>query len=418
MSSNDRSPNSIRVLLCEGSSLSAREAISALGPRGYVLDVCDPDPRCLGRCSRFVRAFYRCPPVGTDPHGYLQFLLQHLKRETYDVLLPVQEQAFLFSRVRDQLQPLVGLAVAEFASFERLQSKAGFLRVLDHLGLPHPRTSIVRTRSEIEACNDFPYYLKSAYGTASSGVWLITAKEECAGVIKHLESIGWLNGSAEFLIQEVVQGPLCMVQAIFDHGRLIGLHCWQRVREGARGSSSSKLSIDQPLVRRHIERLGAYLRWHGCLAIDYLLDADQFTPLYIDANPRLVECMNATFSGLNLAEMQVRLSLSEELPASATSRPGIRSHMLMMALLHLASKGGRRWEVLREIWQALRRLDIYADSQEELIMLRTDIWSGLPLALVITNLLIDPARGRTIAGRAVSSYSLTPAAIQTIRNEM
>jgi predicted ATP-grasp superfamily ATP-dependent carboligase len=418
MSSNDRQPDSIRVLLCEGSSLSAREAISALGPRGYVLDVCDPDPRCLGRFSRFVRAFYRCPPAGTDPHGYLQFLLQHLKRVPYDVLLPVQEQAFLFSRVRDQLQPLVGLAVTEFGAFERLQSKVGFLQVLDYLGLPHPQTAIMRTRSEIEAWNSFPYYLKSAYGTASSSVWLITTEEERAGVIEHVENIGWLNGTTEFLIQEIVQGPLCMVQAIFDQGRLIGLHCWQRLREGARGSSSSKMSIDQPLVRQHIERLGAYLRWHGSLSIDYLLDPGQSTPLYIDANPRLVECMNATFSGLNLAEMQVRLSLAESFSTLADSHPGIRSHMLMMALLHLASKGGRRWDVLHEIWQALRRKDVYASSQEELTMLKTDIWSGLPLALVIINLLINPVRGRAIAGKAVSSYSLTPAAIQTIRDEM
>src|SRR5579884_634897 len=178
MNNHYRSPHSIRVLLCEGSSLSAREAISALGPLGYVLDVCDPDPQCLGRFSRFVHAFYRCPPMGSDPQGYLQFLLQHLKQEHYNVLLPVQEQAFLFSKVRDQLQQLVGLAVADFADFERLQSKVGFLHVLDHLELPHPRTALIRTRAELEACNTFPYYLKTAYGTASSGVWLITTADE------------------------------------------------------------------------------------------------------------------------------------------------------------------------------------------------------------------------------------------------
>jgi hypothetical protein len=51
-------------------------------------------------------------------------------------------------------------------------------------------------------------------------------------------------------------------------------------------------------------------------------------------------------------------------------------------------------------------------------MLKTDIWSGLPLGLVIANLLIDPAPGKHIASRAVAHYSLTPAAIQTIQQEM
>ncbi len=38
--------------------------------------------------------------------------------------------------------------------------------------------------------------------------------------------------------------------------------------------------------------------------------------------------------------------------------------------------------------------------------------------LVLINLLIDPARGKRIADRAVARYSLTPAAIQTIRYKM
>jgi hypothetical protein len=128
--------------------------------------------------------------------------------------------------------------------------------------------------------------------------------------------------------------------------------------------------------------------------------------------------MNATLSGLNLAEMQVHLSLQERLSVSTASRPGIRSHMLMMALLHLASNRGTRREVLREIWLALRQRGIYAGSKEELTPLKTDIPGGLPLALVIVNLLIDPVRGERIASRAVARYSLTPASIQTIRYKM
>jgi hypothetical protein len=38
--------------------------------------------------------------VGTDPLGYLAFVLHHLSRDHYDLLLPVHEQAFLFAKVR------------------------------------------------------------------------------------------------------------------------------------------------------------------------------------------------------------------------------------------------------------------------------------------------------------------------------
>jgi hypothetical protein len=86
-----RSP--LRILLTDGSSLSARQTITALGRCGYSLDVCDPNPLCTSRFSRFVRRVYRCPPLGTDPLGYLAFMLAHLCRERYDVLLPVRDYA-------------------------------------------------------------------------------------------------------------------------------------------------------------------------------------------------------------------------------------------------------------------------------------------------------------------------------------
>ena len=65
----------IRILLSEGSSTNVREMITALGPLGYTLDICDPNPLCMGRFSRYVHRVYRCPTSGSDPVGYLKFII-------------------------------------------------------------------------------------------------------------------------------------------------------------------------------------------------------------------------------------------------------------------------------------------------------------------------------------------------------
>src|SRR5947207_5695296 len=127
MRTSPHQPALIRVLFPEGSSFSAREAVSALGPLGYQLDVCDPNPFFICRFSRFVKTFHRSPAMGKNPLAYLRFLIDLLEREPYDVLLPVHEHAFLFARVRNMLCQHVGLAVADFGSFERVQSKACFM---------------------------------------------------------------------------------------------------------------------------------------------------------------------------------------------------------------------------------------------------------------------------------------------------
>ena len=94
-----------------------------------------------------------------------------------------------------------------------------------------------------------------------------------------------------------------------------------------------------------MEALGASLDWHGSLNIDYLRDSAG-QPAYIDANPRLVEPMNAFFSGVNLPDRLVRLSIGERFDM-VEGRPGIRSRQTLLGLLGTAKDG--RAAVLREL---------------------------------------------------------------------
>src|SRR4030081_3441821 len=100
----------LRVLMTEGSSTSAREAITILGLSGHHVEICDPSPYCLARFSRFVRKFHRCPGLRTDPAGFLAFVEQLLSTHDFDVLLPTHEQGFLFARVQQRLGESVGFA--------------------------------------------------------------------------------------------------------------------------------------------------------------------------------------------------------------------------------------------------------------------------------------------------------------------
>jgi hypothetical protein len=75
----------IRVLLSEGSSLTAREVVTCLGPLDVHLEVLDPDPLCLARFSRWVRAVHRCPRSGADPLGYLECVWQAVAERQIDV---------------------------------------------------------------------------------------------------------------------------------------------------------------------------------------------------------------------------------------------------------------------------------------------------------------------------------------------
>ena len=407
---------SIRILLSEGSSLSARQTITALGRCGYTIDVCNPDPVCICRFSRFVRRFYRCPPLGTDPIGYLTFMLHLLAREHYDVLLPVHEQAFLFAKVRRRLPTGVGVALADFSAFLQVQGKVAFARLMERLSLPQPLTHILRTRAELEAVDHFPCYFKTDYSTAGQGVWRVTDKIERDRIALILERLGQLDGSHEVVVQEEAPGALCQAQAVFAHGQLIAAHCTQTRGVSVGGGHAARIGMDHPHVREHLTVLGQALEWHGPLALDYLFDEATGRPTYIEANPRLVEPMNATLSGVNLADLVVRVALGEVGGFDNTQygQSGIRSHSLLALLLGVADHGGSRREVLHTIVEDMRGQGVFAQSKEDLTPIRMDPLSLIPLGIVTGQLLLDPHAAHRISTGTIGTYSLTAAAVETI----
>jgi predicted ATP-grasp superfamily ATP-dependent carboligase len=175
---------------------------------GYQVDVCDSNSFCLGRFSRFVRGFYRCPAWAENPRNYLEFIFKLIELGQYAVLLPVHDQAFLFSAARDQLTSKVGIALTEFRNFALLQSKATFAQLVESLGLPHPPTRLVQTSSQLEAMDNFPYYVKAPYSTAGRGVWRINNLEERSAAISVLDKQGLLRGGTDIVVQGVAEGLL------------------------------------------------------------------------------------------------------------------------------------------------------------------------------------------------------------------
>src|SRR5215469_14900919 len=163
----------LRVLVSEGSSTSAREAITILGLLGHHVEVCDPSPWCLARFSRFVRKFHRCPPLRDDPAGYLAFVVTLLEQGRFDILLPTHEQGYLFARSAKRLEGRAGFALPAFENYRIAHGKASFSRLLDELGLPQPLTSIVTSEGALRAAVRFPCVIKTSIGTASRGIWFV-----------------------------------------------------------------------------------------------------------------------------------------------------------------------------------------------------------------------------------------------------
>ena len=409
----------VRVLMSEGSSLTAREVLTCLGRAGYHVEALDPSGLCIARFSRWMRKVHSCPRSGIDPLGYLQVLRQVVADRRIDVVLPTHEQAWLFAAAAP-LMSGVPVAVADITSFDRVQSKLEFAKLLDELGLPQPRWRLVRDRRDLEDL-PFPYWLKTAFSTAGRGVRLVS--DERSRTRAERELLDPERGPV--MAQEPANGQYGQVQGVFDRGRLVAAHTSVQTGTGIGRSAAARLSADHPIPRRHIATLGGRLGWHGGLTLDYL--HEQGEPTYIECNPRTVEPGNAAASGVNIPELHVRLTLGERCmgwsaapdggaftspPRAGT--PGVRTHGTIALVLGAAEYGRTRRAVIEEVTRAIARRGCYRASAEQLTPVLKDPPSAAALAFVIGQALASPRRATESAARAVVRYSLTAETIDTL----
>jgi hypothetical protein len=399
----------VRVLLTEGSSLTSREVVTCLGPAGYHLEVLDPDPLCLTRFSRWVRKVHRCPHAGAEPLAYLKALGTVVAERRIDVVLPTHEQAWLLANGRPLLAATVRLAVAEAPAFERVQSKIAFARLLDELGLPQPGWRMVTGADDLEGL-PFPYWLKAAFSTAGQGVReVLDARSRDEALRSLLEGAD----AAPAMAQQPAAGQYGQAQGLFDRGSLVAVHTSVQREGGMGGSAAARLSVDHAAPREHIAALGKALSWHGGLTLDYLHEND--SPQYIECNPRTVEPGNAAASGVNIPDLQVRLTLGEELSGpTRVGRAGVRTHGMIALLMGGAARGESRGSLLGDISNGIAHRSVYADSREQLTPVLRDPPSLLPVAFVAGRLLLSPRKAGEIAEHAVSGYSVDPTSVEAV----
>jgi predicted ATP-grasp superfamily ATP-dependent carboligase len=333
-------------------------------------------------------------------------------KQRIDALIPVHEQAYLFAAVRHRIPASLAVALADFAAFEQVQSKAAFSVLLERLAVPQPASTIIRSAADLMAERAYPFFLKAEFGTASVEVWRIDDRNQLEALLPGLEARGAFED--RLIAQAAISGTLERIQAVFDRGRLVASHIYRQAAEGLGGGDILKCSVNRPEARALVERIGTALAWHGALSFDYILETASGTARFIDANPRLVEPMNAWLSGTDLVGALLRVTLGVAQPQQPEGRSGVLTRLGLMGLLDAARRRSQRRDVLAELALLLRGSGRYRDAAEELTPVHTDPWSAVPFGLVAAKLLLNPASAGRIAASTVRAYRLQAKSVRRL----
>jgi hypothetical protein len=405
----------LSILMTEGSSISARQILYDLGRR-HTIDVLDPDPLCQCRVSTLIRHWHRSPSFTGDPCGFLRCLGERLRQGRYDLVLPPHDEVYLLSRVREPLCRLTRIAIPDFSVITILQSKLQFHALAQELQLPQPKAHVLADQHEIDRWSDYPRYAKLDFGTAGQTTRLVQSRPELDAALREFQQHGWWSPGMPVLMQEPATGAQGFVRAIFRHGRLVAHHATVLRRRGVGGAAVAKVGGRHPVVEDHMRRLGERLGWHGALFCDYFYDEATQTPQYIEANPRIGDSANASFSGLNLTQRWVDVAMEHEVPPPPVPDAGVRSHAAMLILMSLALEGARRRALVSDLRQQFLRKGLYENSRDELTRPKDDPLSAVAFAWIAARLLMKPSSVHGMVRRTVANYALTAEAAQRIRD--
>jgi hypothetical protein len=224
--------------------------------------------------------------------------------------------------------------------------------------------------------------------------------------------MSWLR--AGFPSDGSAAGQYGQVQALFDHGALVAVHTSVTIGAGAGGSAAARLSVDHPAAREYAAQVGAHLRWHGGLTLDYFHVDGQ--PQFIECNPRTVEPGNAAWAGVDLPRLTIDLSRGGPLPGRPViGRPGVRTRSALALAVGAAERYRSRAAVLGVLRDCVFRRGETGRAAEVLTPIVRDPTSALPLAVVAAVLLASPRSAAGLASGAVRSYSISPATIALVR---
>lgn len=271
---------------------------------GYDYRIVAADSSPLSVAKRFASAFH-VVPESRDPR-YEEAILDLIRRERVDILLPVTSHDTPFFAARKPLwrQLGVSLLACDPDIHERLHNKKRMYAWMRDIGVPVPR---VHENGEPPV---YPAILKSAEGSGSRGVH----KLEDAADYRY-----WTSKPGEHVVTDFIDGSEFTVDCLFDSShRLVLFHNRERVKTNGGAVVVTRQAEPTEPLENVLRTIESRLSLEGPVNFQYMLDQDD--RLYLtDFNTRFASggLPLTIAAGYDIPNLMIRLMLNEDVRTPA-----------------------------------------------------------------------------------------------------
>jgi predicted ATP-grasp superfamily ATP-dependent carboligase len=283
-----------RVLVLDASQRSALAVTRSLGRHSVQVFTAEEFPVALAGCSRFSGQYFTYPSPRLYPDQFTDFLVNLVKKQHIDMLMPMTELTTTLLLTRKDSFPGTILPFPDINTIERLSDKCSLMHMAQSLNIPVPHTWYADNAGSLPVdLGELPYPVVLKPGKSwqcQQGQWnraavqIAQSQTEAKTILDRDSAFS----THPFMIQEYIAGHGEGVFALYDHGESLAFFAHRRLREkppsGGVSVLSKSIAVD-PLLRSHTRLLLDKASWHGIAMVEFKVAPDG-TPYLMEINTR------------------------------------------------------------------------------------------------------------------------------------
>lgn len=322
------------ILLTGGRAAATIELARLFHASGHRVVVAESFVAPLSDWSRAIDARYRVPRPLQEAEAFIASLIDIIRREAVDLIVPTCEEVFHVAAAREQLELHCEVFCESRAHLRRVHSKYEFVQCALEAGVAVPPTQRVSDRRTLEgvvARRGLSLVLKPEFSRFGTNTLL---RPGSAAQLAHIE----VDSERAWVAQDYVAGtPLC-TWAVAHQGKLRAYSAY-KVAQTAGGAAITFEHSPHAGAEAWVERFVRHMKFTGQIAFDFI-ERPNGEVVGIECNPRAT-------SGVHLFRDDPRLAGAFLESSGELLAPGPGRFMLMLPMFTHGLSAVRSWTNLR-----------------------------------------------------------------------
>jgi len=326
-----------RVLILEGDTRQVLPVAKALRQAGHYVAVLCEDRISYGAWSRYPHKRVFGPSCVREPEQYLKFLLKLLKKDSYDVVIPLFDfSAGIISKFKPKLSRYAHLPIVDYDVFILARDKKKTMEMCSKVGLPHPSTYDPESEplDTIARKLGFPCLIKPNVGHGAIGIKIVDSVFELDKKYRETRQQFGPCTIQEFIPQNGMQykAQIFMGKNAKTHAAVV----FNKIRyfPVSGGTSSLNVTVHKPEIIKTCCRLLKAMGWEGHADVDLIEDLRDGKVKVMEINPRITGSIKIAFeAGVDFADLAVRYALGKDLPVYENYRLGVQMRYMPLDVL-------------------------------------------------------------------------------------